>query len=143
MPRKKGIYMKKHSCRTHFRISGFFDVQNVLDALQVSPYRVVRRGDALPVANRFAVRDTIDIGFNNSYHVDVNEMIRVTLKDLIPKIDTLVELKKAHQLEYYLVIVPEIEHDSEEPAPLLSLDDDIIEFLYLTKTKHDVDYYIY
>ena len=134
--------MKQHTCRTYFHIVGIFDVQAVSDKLHVTADRVVRRGEPVASGRRIADRDSIDIGLNDDYNVDVNEMLRVTLKDLKDKTALLAELKKAYGLEYYLEIVPEIEQGSEEPQPILSLDDDIIEFLYLTKTKHDLDYYV-
>ena len=70
-------------------------------------------------------------------------MIRKTLKDLTSKTELLASLKKELNLEYYLVLVPEIYTGSEMPNQILSLESDIIEFLYLTKVEQDLDYYIY
>ena len=50
-------------------------------------------------------------------------------------------LKNKYNLDYYLVIKPEI--NINDIKQCLSLDDNIIEFLYLTKTHLDFDYYLY
>jgi hypothetical protein len=70
-------------------------------------------------------------------------MIRVTLGDIIDKAELLCKMRVQMNYEYYLVIVPKIESDSDEPSPILSLDKDIIEFLYKSGAQHDLDYYIY
>lgn len=51
------------------------------------------------------------------------------------------DLKNKYNLDYYLVIKPEI--NINDIKQCLSLDDNIIEFLYLTKTHLDLDYYLY
>lgn len=51
------------------------------------------------------------------------------------------DLKNKYNLDYYLVIKPEIYINDIKQC--LSLDDNIIEFLYLTKTHLDLDYYLY
>ena len=69
-------------------------------------------------------------------------MVRVTLKDLFGKEEILLSLKEKYALEYYLERVPTLESDSERPNQCLSLDFDIIEFLYKTRTRDDLDYYV-
>lgn len=134
--------MNKHLCRTYFKIVGNFQAQVILEKLNLTPYKVINRGDPLPHQKGISNFDTIIIGMNDKYSVDINEMIRVTIGELTHKINLLSELKEKYSLTYYLEIVPTIASDSKEPTPILSLDDDIIEFLFLTKTKQDLDYYI-
>ena len=83
------------------------------------------------------------IGFNDTYDVNVNNMFRSTLKDLLGKEERLAELKSELGLDYYLVAVPEIASKGDEVHQILSLDADIVEFLYLSKATHDLDYYIF
>ena len=135
--------MKNHKCRTFFVIIGDFNAKDVLNALEVDNYEVFSKGEAYKISKRIRERDEIKIGFNENYNVDINEMIRATLKGLINKTDVLKTLKKELSIDYALVLVPEIYSDSEEPNPILSLDRDIIEFLYLTETDIDLDYYVY
>ncbi len=135
--------MKKHNCRTYFRITGNFDTKEVLNILDIKADNVFNKGETIEKSKRIREFDEITIGFNNEYDVNINVMIRKTLKDLIPKIAILADLKKTLSLEYYLVLVPEIYSESEVPNQILSLENDIIEFLYLTKTEQDLDYYVY
>ena len=138
----KGYNINKHLCRTYFKIIGNFQAQVILEQLNLPPCKVINKGDPLPNKKRASNFDAIIIGVNDQYSVDINEMIRVTIKELIHKINLLSELKAKYNLTYYLEIVPTIASDSKDPTPILSLDDDIIEFLFLTKAKHDLDYYI-
>ena len=85
-------------------------------------------------------KNKIEIGKNNNYNVDINEMLRVTLKDLFGKEDILFQLKEDYNLEYYLVRVPYLSAD--EIKPILCLDRDIVEFLYLTTAEDELDYYL-
>ena len=86
--------------------------------------------------------DSIEIGHNRVYRPNLNEMVRETLKDLFGKEHILVELACEYDLEYTLHRVPTIVDDAPNPTPILRLDRDIIEFLYLTNTKDNLDYFI-
>ena len=85
-------------------------------------------------------KEKLIIGFNEKYEVDINDMIRKTIKPLLGKEDELDMLRRKYNLKYYLVLVPTIKVDGVHP--ILSLAPDIIEFLYLTGTEEDLDYYI-
>lgn len=123
----------KNLCRTYFSIDGEFDVFDVKEKLNINNIEIHTEKN----------KNYIIIGNNDKYDVDVNKMIRITLKDLFNKIDILNEIYDKYNVKFYLEIVPEINGNSEEVHPILSLDHDIIEFIYLTKTIHDLDYYIY
>jgi len=135
--------MKKHKCRTYFRIIGNFDTKEVLNLINVEADKIYNKGEISEKSKIVREYDEITIGFNDKYDVNINVMIRKTLKDLTSKTELLASLKKELNLEYYLVLVPEIYTGSEMPNQILSLESDIIEFLYLTKTEQDLDYYIY
>ena len=85
-------------------------------------------------------KEKLIIGFNEKYEVDINDMIRKTIKPLLGKEDELDMLRRKYNLKYYLALVPTIKVDGVHP--ILSLAPDIIEFLYLTGTEEDLDYYI-
>ena len=89
----------------------------------------------------FSTDSTIEIGRNEFYQNDINIMIRETLKDLFGKEDILLELKNKYNLEYYLERVPLLLNDDNYIK--LSLDIDIIEFMYKTKTIDDLDYHLH
>ena len=127
----KDAQNKAHRCRTYFAIYGAEDINAICDALSLGKCD-------LQIENH-----GIRIGYNENYRTDINEMIRETLAPVIDKTEILSALAKELSLEYYLALVPEIASDSDEPNQMLSIDEDIIEFLYLTKTKLDLDYYVY
>lgn len=85
---------------------------------------------------------TVHIGECYDFDIDINVMLRKTLKDLFGKEEILVELKREYGLEYYLERVPTLVADSDMPNQLLSLDSDIIEFMYKTGTHDDLDYFV-
>ncbi len=85
---------------------------------------------------------TVHIGENYEFDIDINAMLRKSLKDLFGKEEILVEMKKKYALEYYIERVPTIVADGEIPNQLLSLDSDIIEFMYKTGAHDDLDYFV-
>ena len=122
--------MKKHACRTYFAIYGAKDAAALLGELGLDKAQV--RCD-----------DFILVGFNDVYNVDINQMFRVTLQSLFDKTALLSELKEKYSLEYYLVGVPEIVSESDDPHQILGVNEEIVAFLYASKTKLDLDYYVY
>ena len=128
--------MKEHSCRTYFAIYGDFDSGLIIKMLNLNQINCEEKINGLG-------EKSLKIGINDVYDNNVNNMIRVTLKDLYYKVDVLIDLKEKYDLEYYLEVVPSIIRNSEKVKQILSLEEDVIEFLYKTKTIHDLDYYIY
>ena len=51
-------------------------------------------------------------------------------------------MKEKYNLEYYLERVLYLKKKTGLVHPILGLDNDIVEFLYKTKTIDDLDYYI-
>ncbi|MGN0805740.1 MAG: hypothetical protein ACI4MC_01770, partial [Candidatus Coproplasma sp.] len=82
-------------------------------------------------------------GFNDSFDIDVNVMIRETLKGFFGREQFLLNLQNKYSAEIWLEVVPQIAADSEQPRQMLSIDEDIIEFLYKAKVRYDLDYYVY
>ena len=122
--------MGSHTAYTYFAVSGDIPADILLSALSLSEGRVkIKRGK-------------IEIGRCNTYSVNLNDMYRETLAPLFGKERILADLRDRYALSYYLVAVPEILRDAEAPRPILSLEPDIVEFLYRSGTEHDLDYYI-
>ena len=82
------------------------------------------------------------IGYNDNYDEDVNNMIRVTLNALLGKEEKLKQMQERFSVHIILEIVPYIPYRSREPNQILSLEKDIISFLYETNIEMDIDYYI-
>ena len=143
-----------HSCTTYFAFQFEIDFAKNAELLrhslecepeQIGIYNKTEAEQAIVAA--LGVKPTFnrhyfEIGHNEAYSVYVSDMVRVTLKDLIGKEQAIVELKRRFNLSTCLEIVPYIAADSDEPNQCLSLDDDVIEFLYKTGTSMDLDYYI-
>mgnify|MGYP001043382847 CR=1 FL=1 len=146
--------MEKHECRTYFSLNFDFDIKKNAGLFK-------KRRDCEPeeigilnkkeaegaVIKAFGIipewkRHRFVLGFNENYNVDVNEMLRVTLKDLFGKEEQIKKLKKEFSLSAILEIVPVIASNSNEPNQYLSLERDIIEFLYKSETDIDLDYYV-
>lgn len=82
------------------------------------------------------------IGLNDNYDVDVNVMLRETLKDFLGKEDVLKKFQSVENVSVSLEIFATIIKDSEEPNQYLSIDDDIIEFLSKADIKLNLNYKI-
>ena len=124
----------KHGCLTYFFVEhdGNLDKKEFCKILNLDENKI----------EHFSTDNTIEIGRNEIYDVDVNKMVRVSLKDLLGKEKELIYLKEKYNLYYALERVPSIVADTTEPHPILSLDGDIVEFLAKTGTVDDLDYYI-
>lgn len=79
---------------------------------------------------------------NSDYNVDTNCMIKKTLGPFFGHEKYIRDIAAKYNLKLYLEIVPHICRNSDEPTPILSLDDDIIGFLYESGISMDLDYYI-
>lgn len=75
----------------------------------------------------------------NDESLDLNLLLRKTIRGLKDNIDLLNEYRNKYGLEYYLVRVVELNDNNK---PILSLDADIIEFLFKVSAKDDLDYYL-
>ena len=91
--------------------------------------------------SRFGTECTLEIGRNELFDSNINVMVRKSIKDLIGKENILLELKEKYNLEYFIERVPIIKKENK-PYLKLSLEDDIIEFMYKSKTSDDLDYFI-
>lgn len=120
------------SCLTYFRVefNENFCVKDFCESLKLTKNEVDYSSEKM----------CLIIGRNERFNINVNEMLRVTLKDLLGKEELLFALKEKYGLTYYLERVPSL--SVSEVNPILSLEEDIIRFLYLTKTIDDLDYYV-
>jgi hypothetical protein len=82
------------------------------------------------------------MGENSDYNVDINVMIRKTIAPFVGREGEIKRLAEELNLDIWLEIVPYIYSSSDEPQPILSLDGDIVEFLFKSAIREDLDYYI-
>ncbi len=122
-------------CLTYFLVKhgeNNFDIEHFAKCL----------GLDVELLKHFGTSTTIEIGRNEYYDADINVMVRVSIKDLIGKEDILKRLKNQYNLEYFIERVPIISGDENSPRQKLSIDDDIIEFMYKSGTQDDLDYFV-
>lgn len=130
--------MEKQSCKTYFVVWTDRDGTSAGHSRDEVGRALT---EALGVTPEWHVNG-FRIGLNEEYDVDVNNMIRVTLKDLLGKEEWIRDLQTRLGVKTSLEIVPYLVCGSEEPSQYLSLEDDVIEFLYRSHTAMDLDYYI-
>ncbi len=122
-------------CLTYFLVEydqTTFDMQDFCTQLSLD----------FATVQRFSADGFIELGRNELFDKDVNVMIRQTLKDLLGKEEILLALKDKYALSFTLERVPLLQTDESAPYQKLSLDEDVIRFMYLCKVKDDLDYHI-
>ena len=107
--------MEKHTCKTYFAINLANDeIENEVFKKEIINFIK----DNFGITPGWRVRRFV-IGYNADYSVNVNEMLRITLKDLIGKTDKIKELHKIYGVKTSLVIVPHMVVDSRETYRIL------------------------
>ncbi len=131
-----------HSCTTYLvlQLKGVVDHLKDKDGAE----RIQRASAALSAFTRdyTLTKFGYEIAKNERYETDVNGMVRKTIAAFIGKEERLKEVLKAVGGELYLEIVPYIRANCAQPNPILSLEEDVVGFLYKTGTRLDIDYYI-
>ncbi len=145
--------MERNSCYTYFAIRGDFKHEDITKRLNLTPCDSWNTGDLSrfhpPEKERRYTFSCWKYGICNDYDIDIPNMMRKTIKDLIPKKAELLKIREDYDAGLYLEVVPEIyvpkdDNDTDyEPHPVITPSRDIIEFLYETKTELDIDYYIF
>lgn len=79
---------------------------------------------------------------NENYDVDVNKMLRVTIAPFLGKEAQLKALAERFGVSVNLTMIARLSESSKAPSPILSLDKDIVEFLYLSGAEEDLDLYL-
>ena len=90
----------------------------------------------------FSTEESIELGRNEIFNIDINVMVRETLKELFGKEKILAMLKVKYSLDYTLERVPLVQDDEDGRRMNLTLDDDIIAFMYKTGTHDNLDYFL-
>ncbi len=130
--------MNENSCLTYFKIEGELDPEELAARLGVTACHPFKSRDQWERTSR---RRTLYIGYNTDYDVNINKMIKRTITPLVKSLDLLCELRDSMKLKLSLIVVPRIY--TSQIKPILSLDEDIISFLFFTQASYDLDYYVY
>lgn len=131
----------KTSCYTYFRMAGDFKTEDISTLLSLTPFKSFDIGEMRRGGKGKYDFALWSYGYNADYTADVGEQLLDTIKDLEKRIDILNEIRNKYDVAFFLEIVPEMIVDDTHPA--IYFDEKIIEFCYLTKTRIDIDMYIY
>lgn len=130
---------EKNECSTYFVIKGEFDPNDITRILTLMPTRQWRSEDLRPDGTAYGF-SLWECGRCNKYDVFTENQMMRTIKQLVPKIHLLQEIKKKYNVTFVLEIVPSI--FTRESTPCLAPNRAVIEFCYLTETEIDIDLYV-
>lgn len=133
--------MKAHVCRAEFLVAGDFDPEWLEETLGIVGMRRFKKGEFNPIAQAPYALSVVTLGWAEEFGADinVNNVIRKALRDILPLADKLAEIRVGRDIHYSLSLKSRIERDFPESAPRMSLAPDIIEFLNVTQTRHELD----
>ena len=130
----------RNSCYTYFRIFGNFNPDDISALLNLTPEESWKIGDLQCDGTKYEFANWM-IGKCAEYDVYVENQMRKTISILLDKIATLNQIREENDVEFVLEIVPSICVDDINPclAPPL----DVIDFCHATRTKIDIDMYLF
>ena len=138
----------RNRCRTYFKITGDFDPDEVTALLGLQPDEKWKRGDLKLKGHASMRREGLTyassawlFGRCDEYDPYVETQMRRTIAPLLDKVDLLNRIREENNVEFWLVIVPEIHAGDTNPclAPTL----DVIDFCHATRTQIDIDMYVF
>ena len=131
----------RNSCYTYFRIVGNFNPDDVSALLNLTPEESWKIGDLQRNSTTKYEFANWTIGKCAEYDVYVENQMRKTISMLLDKIATLNQIREENDVDFFLEIVPSIYVDDINPclAPPL----DVIDFCHATRTKIDIDMYLF
>ena len=130
----------RNRCYTYFRIVGNFNPDDVSALLNLTPEESWKIGDLRRNGTKYEFASW-RIGKCAEYDVYVENQMRKTISMLLDKIATLNQIREENDVEFFLEIVPSIYVDDINPCLAPSLD--VIDFCHATRTKIDMDMYLF
>ena len=133
---------KENSCYTYFHIHGDdFPIEEITKVLGESPFRSWYKTDIREA-------DGKQFGFCNwsGFRVDdydpyVEKQMEKTIEPLLDKIDILNKLREKYNLEYSIVVVPQVYVNKINPD--LSPSMNVIDFCHAVRARISIDLYLY
>lgn len=120
----------------YFTFEGeYFDTEIITKELKIEPTSIRLKKDPVPKSTSWKLQ--IEIGNEIDFATPAEDIIKL----LEPKIEEIVKLKKALNLETRLQFVIDIDINPESSTPYFPLNKRIINFLYQTETEVDFDIY--
>ena len=133
---------KENSCYTYFHIHGDdFPIEEITKVLGESPFRSWYKTDIREA-------DGKQFGFCNwsGFRVDdydpyVEKQMEKTIEPLLDRIDILNKLREKYNLEYSIVVVPQVYVNKINPD--LSPSMNVIDFCHAVRARISIDLYLY
>lgn len=130
----------RNTCYTYFKIVGDFNPDEVSKILNLNPEKSWKIGDLRRNGTKYEFAN-LEIAKCDEYDPIVENQMRKTISVLQDKIPLLNQIRETFNVEFFLVIVPQIYAGGINPCLSPSLD--IIDFCHATRTKIDIDMYVY
>jgi hypothetical protein len=132
--------LKTHICRAEFLVTGDFDPKWLTQTLKIEGTRYRKKGEINLMTQKPNAFSAIMLGWaeESGMDIDVNNVIRKALRSILPLADKLAALRNQRDMHYSLSLKCRVERTFPESAPDLSLAPDIIAFLNVTQTRHEL-----
>ena len=118
---------------------GIFHPKEITDLLDIQPFSSWAYGESRVSGPKYLF-SSWDAEKSDIDRLDVEAQCRDTIMRLKTKIPLLNQIKKQYDVNFVLMIVPNIYGDEQ---PWIAFHDEVIEFCYLTGTTIEVDMYMY
>ena len=130
----------KNSCKTYFAIVGDFEPEAITGILGLSPNKSWGKNDLRKDGKPYGFANW-EYGLCQEYDSYVEKQMEKTIEDLITKINELNKIRDSYDVQFYLNVVPHTYVN--DIAPCLAPSLKVIDFCHDTRTKIDIDLYIY
>ena len=131
----------KNSCYTYFSIVGDFPLQEIKELINLPSFRSWNKDDIRKADNKPYGFSNYSICRCEEYNPYTDKQMEESIAPLIDKIDILNKIREKYDVKFYLNVVPHLYVG--EINPTLSPSMVVIDFCYKTRTKIDVDTYLY
>lgn len=118
---------------------GKFNPKEITDLLEIQPFNSRAYGENKASGHKYLF-SSWNAEKSDINRLDVEAQCRDTIERLKTKIPLLNEIKKQYDVNFVLMIVPNIYGDEQ---PWIVFDEEVIEFCYLTGTTIEMDMYMY
>ena len=130
----------RNTCYTYFTIVGKFDPDEISKILNLTPEKTWKIGDLRRNGTKYDFAHW-EIGRVDEYDPIVENQMQKTISILQDKIPLLNQIRKEHDVEFFLEVVPKIYAGGINPCLSPSLA--VIDFCHETRTQIDIDMYVY
>ena len=136
--------MKRSNSYVYFALTGDdFDPNLITARIGIEPTETQRKGDQGKYKPKLSFSSWKLSTEKGKESIFLDNLVTEIIDQLYEKIEVINQLKKEFKLSSVLEIVMDIDINAEQTTPALGHDLNVIEFLYKTKTRTDVDIYRY